>query len=209
ETQYGLYDPRYIGGDGRRAAVLSMSSPVHRARWGVSRHHEPRKEATMDLDLTTTITGVTVYPDRAQVTRAGATRLDAPGEHTLRIGGLPLALLSDSVRASGTGPPGTRILAVEQAHEAKPSAPDEALQALQAEIERLEREIALLDERLRSVDERKEWLRTLGDQAARSLAWGIARGSTKPEDASGLFAYADEQAQYLATSRQEVQTARN
>jgi uncharacterized protein (TIGR02231 family) len=102
-----------------------------------------------------------------------------------------------------------RILAVEQTHEANPTAPEEAIQTLQAEIERLEREIALLDERLRSVDERKEWLRTLGDQAARSLAWGIARGSTKPEDASGLFAYADEQAQYLATSRQEVQTARN
>src|SRR5262249_1108371 len=160
ETQYGLYDPRYIGGDGRRAAVLSMSSPVHRARWGVSRHHEPRKEATMDLDLTTTITGVTVYPDRAQVTRRGAIRLDAPGEHTLRIGGLPLALLADSVRASGKGPSGMRILAVEQAHEANPSAPEETIKALQAEIERLEREITLFDERLRSVGERQSWLST-------------------------------------------------
>jgi len=163
----------------------------------------------MDLDLTTTITGVTVYPDRAQVTRKGALRLDTPGEHTLRIGGLPLALLSDSVRASGKGPAGMRILAVEQAHEANPSAPEETIKALQAEIERLEREIALLDERLRSVAERQSWLSTLGDQAARSLAWGIARGSTKPEDASGLFAYADEQAQYLASSRQEIQTTRD
>jgi uncharacterized protein (TIGR02231 family) len=163
----------------------------------------------MDLDLTTTITGVTVYPDRAQITRAGATRLDAPGEHTLRIGGLPLALLPDSVRASGKGPVGMRILAIEQSHEANPSAPEETLKALQGEIERLEREIALLDERLRSVQERQGWLSTLGDQAARSLAWGIARGSTKPEDASGLFAYADEQAQYLASSRQEIQTTRD
>ena len=163
----------------------------------------------MDFDLTTTITGVTVYPDRAQVTRKGALRLDAPGEHTLRIGGLPLALLSDSVRASGKGPAGMRILAVEQAHEANPSAPEETIKALQAEIERLEREIALLDERLRSVAERQSWLSTLGDQAARSLAWGIARGSTKPEDASGLFAYAGEQAQYLASSRQEIQTTRD
>ena len=160
----------------------------------------------MDLDLTTTITGVTVYPDRAQITRAGATGLDAPGEHTLRIGGLPLALLPDSVRASGKGPAGTRILAVEQSHEANPSAPEEAIKALQGEIERLEREIALLDERLRSVQERQGWLSTLGEQAVRSLAWGIARGSTKPEDASGLFAYADEQAQYLASSRQEIRT---
>jgi uncharacterized protein (TIGR02231 family) len=163
----------------------------------------------MDLDLTTTITGVTVYPDRAQVTRRGAIRLDALGEHTLRIGGLPLALLSDSVRASGKGPAGMRILAVEQSHEANPSAPEETLKGLQSEIERLERAIALLDERLRSVAERQSWLSTLGDQAARSLAWGIARGSTKPEDTSGLFAYADEQAQYLASSRQEVQITRD
>jgi uncharacterized protein (TIGR02231 family) len=102
-----------------------------------------------------------------------------------------------------------RILAVEQSHEANPSAPEEAIKALQGEVERLEREIALLDERLRSVAERQGWLSTLGDQAARSLAWGIARGSTKPEDASGLFAYADEQAQYLASSQQEIQTTRD
>ena len=86
---------------------------------------------------------------------------------------------------------------------------ERTIKALQGEIERLEREIALLDERLRSVAERQGWLSTLGDQAARSLAWGIARGSTKPEDASGLFAYADEQAQYLASSRQEIQTTRD
>jgi uncharacterized protein (TIGR02231 family) len=163
----------------------------------------------MDLDLATTISAVTVYPDRAQITRTGATRLDAPGEHTLRIGGLPLALLPDSVRASGKGPSGMRILAVEQSHQANPSAPEETIKALQGEIERLERELALLDERLRSVQERQGWLSTLGDQAARSLAWGIARGSTKPEDASGLFTYADEQSQYLASARQEIQTIRD
>ncbi|MGH2480745.1 MAG: DUF4140 domain-containing protein, partial [Ktedonobacteraceae bacterium] len=58
-------------------------------------------------DLVAPITEVTVYADRALVTRAGNIHLSA-GEHELHVNDLP-DFLRESLRASGQGPQGTRI----------------------------------------------------------------------------------------------------
>ena len=158
----------------------------------------------MQIDLATTISEVTVYPDRALVTRQGVAHIETEGEHTLRIGGLPRSILTESLRATGRGPSGTRILAVEQASEYHTAAPEETLQRLREEIDRLRREIALLNERDRLIEQQQGWLRSMGEQSARSLAWGLARGTAKPEDASSLFTYTREEAERLATARQEI-----
>ncbi len=168
---------------------------------------EATPEATQTT-LTTRITGVTVYPDRAQVTHAGQTQIAQPGEYTLRISDLPLSLQRESLRATGRGPAGTRILGVEQATEMNPTAPEETLRRLRDEIERLEREAAVLDERIRTIEEEQQWLRTLGEQTARSLAWGMARGTAKPSDVGGFFSYASDESQRLATTRLDVQKTR-
>jgi uncharacterized protein (TIGR02231 family) len=159
-------------------------------------------------ELTTTITGVTIYPDRAQVTRAGEARLAAPGEHVLRIGGLPLGIERESLRATGRGPTGTRILGVEQATEMHPAAPEETLRRMREEIERLEREVSLLDDRVATLDEQHSWLKQLGEQTARSLAWGMARGTSKPSDVGTFFAYASDEAQRLSAAKLDMQRQR-
>jgi uncharacterized protein (TIGR02231 family) len=157
-----------------------------------------------DTDLATTIASVTVYPDRALVTRAGETNLDASGEHSLRIGGLPLALQRDSLRASGRGPAGMRILGVEQSLEYHATIPEEARHGLEQEIERLEQELAMLDERSSVFEEQQSWLRALAEHSAKSLAWSLAHGTTKPDDASALFGYAGQESQRIAAARLEV-----
>jgi uncharacterized protein (TIGR02231 family) len=166
----------------------------------------------MDIDLPTTMTSVTVYPDRALVVRRGQARLDAAGSHALRIGGLPAGIQRDSLRATGRGPSGTRILGVEQAAEFHAAAPEETLRRLREEIARLERDLALLAERQKTIEEERGWLRSLGEHSARSLAHGMAQGSAKPEDVSAFFTYATEESQRLATTsldlsrqREEVQ----
>lgn len=159
--------------------------------------------------LATRITAVTVYPDQAQVTHAGQTRIEQPGEHVLRIGDLPLGLQRESLRATGRGPAGMRILGVEQETQMHAVAPEETLRRLRTEIERLEREVATYDERIRSLDEQQQWLRTLGEQTARSLAWGMARGTAKPGDMGDFFSYASDESQRLATTKLDVQQTRN
>src|SRR5260370_158658 len=68
----------------------------------------------MDTELTTTIAEVTVYPERALVRHHGTLAIAEAGEHALRIGGLPQSVQRDSLRATGRGPAGTRILGIER-----------------------------------------------------------------------------------------------
>lgn len=157
----------------------------------------------MEFELATTIAGVTVYADRALVARHGEVRIEAPGSHTLRVSGLPVAIQRDTFRASGRGPAGTRILGVEQSAEYHAAAPEETLQRVRDEIARLEQNLALLVERQKSIEEERGWLRTLGEQSARSLAWGVARGTARPEDAGAFFSYAAEESQRLAATALE------
>ncbi|HEU4784414.1 MAG TPA: mucoidy inhibitor MuiA family protein, partial [Ktedonobacterales bacterium] len=162
----------------------------------------------MKVDLESAITEVTVYPQGGQVTRRATATVDAGGEHALSFVGLPMALDTGSFRATGTGPAGTRILSVESAQEYHETAPEESLTRLRDEIEQLERAIHLLDERDKLMAQQEQWLASLGEQSARSLAWGLARGTAKPSDASGMFAFTDEEAQRLAAARQEIQRQR-
>jgi uncharacterized protein (TIGR02231 family) len=162
----------------------------------------------MKADLDSSITEVTVYPQGGQVTRQATATVDAAGEHALSFVGLPMTLDTGSFRAAGTGPAGTRILSVESTQEYHETAPEESLTRLRDEIEQLERAIHLLDERDKLMAQQEQWLTSLGEQSARSLAWGLARGTAKPSDASGLLAFTDEEAQRLAAARQEIQRQR-
>src|ERR1700681_1302536 len=105
----------------------------------------------MDQQLPTEIVDVTVYPERALIVRRGSFAITEPGVTTLRIGSLPQSILRDSLRATGRGPTGTRILGVEQSDEYYPSAPEETLKTVRDEIARLERETELLNERERTL----------------------------------------------------------
>lgn len=163
----------------------------------------------MKIDLQSAITEVTVYPQGGQVTRQATATVDAAGEHALSFMGLPLQLDSGSFRATGSGPAGTRILSVEMASEYHEAAPEESIAQLRDEIEQLEQAINLLNERDKLLAQQEQWLVSLGEQSARSLAWGLARGTAKPGDASGLLAYTDEESQRLAGARQELQRQRN
>jgi uncharacterized protein (TIGR02231 family) len=162
----------------------------------------------MKLTIQSAITDVTVYPQGGQVTRRGMGTVDEAGEHALNFIGLPVALDMGSFRATGSGPEGTRILSVESTQEYHDTAPEESLAALREEIERLEQSVSLLDDRDNVLAQQQQWLASLGEQSARSLAWGLARGTAKPSDASGLLSYTDEESQRLATARQELQRQR-
>lgn len=163
----------------------------------------------MDIVLDAPITEVTVYPERALVVRRGTATIEAPGEHILRVSGLPQSNVHrNSLRATGSGPAGTRILGIEQAAEFHAGPTEEILSHLRDEIARLKGEIALVDERVKILDEQRDWLRNLGEQAARSIAYGISRGTTKAEEAGNVFAYSGQEAERLAAAKIELDRRR-
>lgn len=152
----------------------------------------------MEAELTAEIVAVTVYPNGAQITRRGRSEVPQPGEHILRVNGLPSAMTHESLRAAGRGPAGTRIISVDTAFEYHPAAPEEKLTQLRARIAEAERANQLNANRQQAIGEQQSWLRLMGEQSGRSLAWGVARGTAKPEDARALFAYAAEEGERLA-----------
>src|SRR5690349_21677338 len=162
----------------------------------------------MDLDVETVIESVTVYPERALVTRRGAVTVESAGEHTLRVSGLPQTVLRDSLRASGSGPAGTRILGIEQVAEIHAAPPEEDARRLRDEIARLRREIALTGERQGIIEQQRDWLRALGLQSARLVARGIAMENARPEDAGAAFTYAASESERLAAAKLELETRR-
>lgn len=155
------------------------------------------------IDFTAPIIEVTVYADRALVSRQGTMQLEA-GEHELRINNLP-QFLRDSLRAAGKGPQGTRILNVDVTTAFYSRPPEEDLQTLQHEFEMLVQRKQLLEARQNALNDRRQWLRALGEQS-RDFAKGLAQGQMKPQDCADFFSFAAAQALQDAEAAQRLES---
>lgn len=162
----------------------------------------------MRLTLTAPIGDVTVYPDRAQVTRRGSVAIPEAGEHDIALGALPKSIAQESLRASGRGTAGAQLLGVDVSEEFHEAAPEAETQRIQAEIDRLTRDLAALDQRLALLDKQRGWLNTLGEQAARGLAYGLIRGTAQAEDPARIFTLTREESERLTTSTLDTQSER-
>src|SRR6266480_2024664 len=155
------------------------------------------------VDLAAPIKEVTVYADRALVTRSGSISLEA-GEHELRINDLP-QFLRDSLRAAGQGPQGTRILNVDITTAFHSRPPESEIQILQHELEQLRQNKQLLEARQGALNDRRQWLSALGEQS-RDFARGLAQGQMKPNDCAEFFSFMASQALQDAEAAQALET---
>ncbi len=154
------------------------------------------------IDLEAPIKEVTVYADRALVTRCGNIELEA-GEHELRVNNLP-QFLRDSLRAAGRGPKGIRILNVDITTAFRSRPPEAEVVALQDELERLVQNQQLLEARRSALNDRRQWLRALGEQS-RDFARGLAQGQMKPQDCADFFSFTANQALQDAEAAQNLE----
>src|SRR5258707_9784822 len=129
------------------------------------------------IDLEATIKEVTVYSDRALVTRRGGIQLEA-GEDELRVNNLA-QFLRDSLRAAGRGTKGIHMLNVDVSTAFLSRPPEAELVSLQDELERLVQKQQLLEARRNELNHRRQWLGALGGQA-RNFARGMGEGQKKP-----------------------------
>ena len=154
------------------------------------------------IDIEAKIREVTVYSDRALVIRREKVELEA-GEHDLRINNLP-QFLRDSLRSAGRGSVGIRILNVDVTTAFRSRPPEAELITLQDELERLTRSQQLLEARKSALNDRREWLRALGEQS-RDFAKGLAQGQMKPQDLADFFSFAANQALQDAEAAQSLE----
>ena len=153
-------------------------------------------------DLEAPIKEVTVYADCALVTHRGSIHLDA-GEHELRINNLP-QFFRDSLRAAGQGPQGMRILNVDITTAFYSCAPEAELQTIQNELEQLQQKQCLLQAKQNALQERRQWLHTLGEQS-RDFAKGLAQGQMKPQDCADFFSFMADQSLQDAQASLELE----
>ncbi len=167
--------------------------------------------------METRIVEVSVYPDRARVTRRGTLALE-PGTHKLEIAELPLALDPCSVRASGkitaavSGPPASaRLLGVDVRKVFYQDTPVAQVKALEDQIQTLEDQDKALTDQVEGLTVRDKFARSVADKAGEQLARGvaytrmeIAQGSALLNFVAQELAAAQEGLRQVAVQRREL-----
>ncbi|HEX6871441.1 MAG TPA: DUF4139 domain-containing protein [Micromonosporaceae bacterium] len=149
--------------------------------------------------LAAPIVAVTVYPDRARVTRRGRLRLGS-GEHRVAIEDLPMTLRPDSVRVAGTGP--ATVLGVDVVRQRRPRVSDETIQALQQRLRAARAILAAVGDDDAIASDRLAFLTQLAQRAARTYAAGLAAGQTDLGEVARLAdGLADQQAEVRREQR--------
>lgn len=128
---------------------------------------------TVPVVLDAPVVAVTVYPDRARVTRRETVRLPA-GDLTVVVEPLPLAMQPDSVRVGGRGP--ATVLGVDVARRHRPRTADPQAAGLERERRELVARVAELDDADAVEAQRIELLRQLARRAGASYGRALANG---------------------------------
>jgi len=153
---------------------------------------------------------VTVYPDRARVTRGGKVQLE-PGQHVLEIHELPVQLNPDSLRVSAVGTARARLLGVQAQRSFYEETPAEEVRQLEAELESVGDDIQGVDMKAELVNQNLANLNALAGQT-RVYARGLVAGKKTLEEQvdyfNGLRLRAENflaEQQYLGKQRRELE----
>lgn len=110
------------------------------------------------------IDSVTVYLDRAEVTRQIELTIPA-GAHTILIPELPAQLFEASLRASGKGPSGMSIATVETRRQFGEQAASEQERKLREQLEGLKHQQSQLNAKQQALDTRAKFIERLASQS--------------------------------------------
>ncbi|MCB1103603.1 MAG: mucoidy inhibitor MuiA family protein [Opitutaceae bacterium] len=153
------------------------------------------------------ITAVTVYSDRAVVTRTADTKLSA-GINELTFNALPANLLDQSLQVSGSGSTAVTILDVTAKQTFLPETPDPRRKDLEDQIKALR-------EKDRSLADRASVLRTQSDLIGRlqtsAVSLGTGEKSERPnlDEVRNVLEYGQQQLLELAVALQDLDTQRD
>ena len=140
--------------------------------------------------MQTRTSAVTVYPDRARVTRRGDVSLE-PGIHRLEVVPLPPTLDPASVRASARGSAQARLLGVDVRRSFYVETPDELVRRLEQEIETLQDEITARTAHGEALKVERAALQAL-QGSTQEYARGLAFARTTAADLMALYTMVQE-----------------
>lgn len=133
-----------------------------------------------DLDVEAPIGAVTVFLDRAEVTRVVTVPVPA-GATTLVIDGLPASLLPDSVRASGLSDGAVAIGSVEVKSIFSDAAASAQERRLGGELEALQDQRRAIEDRIAAFRVQLDFIAAIGRDMPQTANAELVRGSMDPE----------------------------
>jgi uncharacterized protein (TIGR02231 family) len=166
---------------------------------------EPQPPAGSETDsIDAPIVAVTVYPDRARVTRRGTVTLPA-GEHRVAVGGLPKTLERESVRVSGRATGGTAtVLGVDVVQQRRARADEPAVAALVERRLALRAQIAELEDTAEIEQSRAALLDSLSRRSGAAFAKALASGRADAGQVASLGDALAEQHAAIKARRREL-----
>lgn len=112
-------------------------------------------------EIKSTVTKVTVYTDRAMVTRAARATL-LPTERQVRVVGLPMNVQEDSLRINARGTAALTLLDFRLSQQSFKEVPEAALKTLEEEKQRFQDQIVALRDEIATITHQKSFLQEIG-----------------------------------------------
>ncbi|HSH04016.1 MAG TPA: mucoidy inhibitor MuiA family protein [Anaerolineae bacterium] len=144
-----------------------------------------------EVALESQIEEVTVYPDRARVTRRSSSNLEAGLRH-LVFDRLPLTMQKESLRVTGKGTAKVRVLGVTINEKHYEVTPADAVKEVEAEIEEATEALRAIQDQQASLNAHTQYLNGMRDATA-SYAEGLAQGKTTVADQAELIEFLQKQ----------------
>ncbi|PSB00514.1 mucoidy inhibitor MuiA family protein [Merismopedia glauca] len=151
------------------------------------------------------IDSVVVYTDRARVTRSQTVTLTG-NESELVIYKLPTTIITDSIRASGTGNVAVKLLGVrtQKVFSTEPVA--EKIAQLQQEIQNLGIQKRLVEDALRGLNLQRQFVENLSEKSVDRFAQSLARQQVTVAETKNLLTFVGQE--YGSLSEAIVQRQR-
>ena len=139
--------------------------------------------------LRSAVASVTVYNDRAAVTRVGQISLQ-PGNYLLLFNNLPASIVDQSVRVSGEAA-GAKILDVHVETSFLDTIPEDRIHALQEKLQDLQTEANELNDRLSILGTEREFIMQIKAQTADNITKDLKVQRPTIEDWQKMLAFFD------------------
>lgn len=158
------------------------------------------KPATVKSD----ITAVTVYTDRALVTRRAELKIEA-GQQPVVFAGLPAGLVESSLRAGGRGSARVTILGSEMEPEYLTEAKDARVKDLEKEIEALEDKARGIEDSGKAVELQMKFVESIKSSMAEGISREMLLKPPTPAEWCKVVAYLGSESDALAPRFRETQ----
>ena len=155
------------------------------------------------------ISAVTVYRDRAIITRTASAQL-AAGEQILSFENLPAALVDQSLQASGRGVAGATILDVSAQNVFTEATSNDRVKELEAQIKELQRQRRVLDDRGKVLEEQRGFVQRMLQASTTTGPAGATATVARPtlDEWQKLFAYSEETLGKINAEQQKLDVDR-